>query len=388
MTVLPSRSRLLLLTLVLLLAASWSAPPPTAGASLDQSRQSLKHIQQRILRTRKSLERKKQSEKSLRSNLAAVGDELAQLRRQVAALKQRLTGLDKKLAAKQGEIDGSRQHIAELQGQLRKRLVVMYKGQGTGLLRILFTNDSPARMAEEYDYLGRIVRRDRQLLADYRRALDSLQHSRADLEALRREQGQALEQGRQQQATLAQAVQLKQELLSRVRHQRRTLAARLDELRAQEKRLRQLIKKLERNKSPEYTQNSGIFAAQKGRLPWPVAGAIRIGFGTWRHPELGTLYDSQGIEIAAAAQAPIKAVWSGRVVYASWFKGYGNLLIIDHGGGYFSLYARASRLTRKVGDVVAGGSVVGYAGAERGRVYFQIRKGGTPLDPTAWLAPR
>ena len=388
MPVFPSASGRFLFFLTLLLVFAAVPAPPAAADGLAQSRRTLQEIQQRIARTRHALAAKSSTEKSLKNDLATVVSDLARIRRQAGRINARLDKLDGELQDQQVAIAHSREHIAATRQRVRQRLVAMYKGGGAGLLRILFGSASPAGMAEEYDYFARIVHHDRQLLKDYRQGLDQLQQGLAQLQALRQEQQQALAQRRQEQATFAQAGQLKKELLAQVRRQRRHLSARLQGLKARARRLNALIKKLERNKGGEYTQPSGSFATQKGRLPWPVSGSVKVRFGTWRHPGLDTLYESQGIEIAAAGDSAIKAVWPGRVVFANWFKGYGKLLIIAHGGGYFSLYAQAARLTHKTGDAVTEGTIIGYSGSEQGRVYFGIRKGSTPLNPTAWLTHR
>jgi septal ring factor EnvC (AmiA/AmiB activator) len=260
-------------------------------------------------------------------------------------------------------------------------------------LRVLFDGSAPARVAEEYDYLGRIVRRDRGLLALYRQQLEDLGAVMAHLGDLRSKQLNLLAALQRQRDDLHQAGKLKEQLLARARRDRTALALSLDTLRDRAESLSALIKKLETAKPRGYTQKSDSqspFGREKGQLPWPLTGEILSGFGTRKHPEIGALYDSQGIEIAATGEsAAITAVWDGQVVFANWFKGYGNLLILDHGDSYHTLYAQASRLTRKIGDRVARGEPVGISGSEGAvGVYFEIRHGGTPLNPTAWLIPR
>jgi septal ring factor EnvC (AmiA/AmiB activator) len=244
-------------------------------------------------------------------------------------------------------------------------------------------------MVENYDYLSRIVRHNHILLADFHRQLAVLQEQRDRLSALRNDHQQALTALADERQTLVQASQLKATLLAGLRHDRATLASKLRDLRQRANRLSTLLKKLESRQPPAYTDNSGIFSRQKGQLPWPVSGEVVTGFGTWHHQELGTLYDSQGIEIKAGEDTPIHAVWGGTVVFANWFKGYGNLIIIDHGDSYYTLYAQAARLAVKVGDQIVRQQVVGYSGYEgKKTVYFEIRHGGTPVNPSSWLSRR
>jgi septal ring factor EnvC (AmiA/AmiB activator) len=101
------------------------------------------------------------------------------------------------------------------------------------------------------------------------------------------------------------------------------------------------------------------------------------------------LLESNGLEIAAEAGSPVKAVWAGKILYASQFRGYGKLMIIDHGDKYYSLYAQVAQFARQVGEQVLPGETVAYSGFEgRDFLYFEIRKSGKPLDPLPWLKKR
>jgi len=356
---------------------------------LDESRKKLEEIESRITQTAKNLEAKRSAEPSLGEDLQAVEGELALLQAKVAARKRALAGLDGEIASKGEAVDGARRAIAVTEKDVRRRLAALYKNGEAGMVKILFSSSTPAQMAEDYDFFGRIVRRDRELLATYRRQAEELQAALARLADLRRQQQSSLADLGEEEKTTRRALRLKEEILVQVRRDRQALAAALTELRERASRLADLVKKLESDKTREYTEKPTLFSALKGRLSWPVDGVVRIGFGTARHPELGTMHDSQGIEIATTGTPPIKAVAAGRVIFANWFKGYGNLLIVDHGDSYYSLYAQAARLAKKVGEPVAAGETVGQSGLEGAAgVYFEIRRGGVPLDPGDWLRPR
>jgi len=377
------RGAAITLSLVLLLAAV-----PTAS-ELDESRRKLEEIQKRIAQTAKNLEAKQTAEHSLAEDLQTVETEISRLGSQLVGQKRRLATVELEIAKSEEAAAEARRAASASETDVRRRLAALYKAGETGMVKILFSPSSPAQMAQDYDFLGRIVRRDRELLATYRQQLDELQTALAQLTALRREQQAGIAALAENRKTARQALSLKEELLVQVRRDRQSLSAALAELRERAGRLAGLVKKLESEKPREYSEKPGFFASRKGRLPWPVEGAVRSGFGAGRHPEVGTMYDSHGIEIAAVGENPIRAVGPGRVLFANWFKGYGNLLIIDHGDSYYSLYAQASRLSKKVGDLLAAGDILGYSGLEGSKgVYFEIRRGGSPLDPLAWLLPR
>ena len=131
------------------------------------------------------------------------------------------------------------------------------------------------------------------------------------------------------------------------------------------------------------------FASQKGHLSLPVRGEVIESYGKHKHPEFNTFTFSKGMSIASGAGSEIKAIYEGSVIFSDYFKGYGNMIIIDHGGGYFSLYAHAAKITKKVGADVARHETVATVGdgdSSKGpMLYFEIRHQGKPVDPAGWV---
>jgi septal ring factor EnvC (AmiA/AmiB activator) len=127
----------------------------------------------------------------------------------------------------------------------------------------------------------------------------------------------------------------------------------------------------------------------RGKIPWPVSGKIISFFGKNKDPRFNVVVDNSGIQIQAPQGTPFRAVAAGTVRFADWFKGYGKLVILDHGQGYYSLYAQASELSVSEGQTVAAGQVLGAVGDTGSLVgdslYFEIRKNGVPQDPLHWL---
>ena len=140
------------------------------------------------------------------------------------------------------------------------------------------------------------------------------------------------------------------------------------------------------DKVPEFGYDSDSFARMKGHLRLPVAGELMNRFGS---PRSDTGLSWRGLFIRAPEGRDVKAVASGRVVFADWLRGFGNLLIIDHGGSYMSLYGGAQSLFAQVGDVVKGGATVASAGSTGGNsesgLYFELRYQSKPFDPMTWV---
>jgi septal ring factor EnvC (AmiA/AmiB activator) len=134
------------------------------------------------------------------------------------------------------------------------------------------------------------------------------------------------------------------------------------------------------------------FPSWRGRLPWPVAGGqLELGFGRQVDKRFGTVTVHKGIDIRALKGKPVKSVFAGQVVFAGTFRGYGLLVILDHGEGYYSLYAHLDSLAVKKGNRLRQGQVIGRVG-ETGSLkgaylYFEIRQGGRAVDPQGWLHP-
>lgn len=357
--------------------------------NLDGSRQDLKKIQQRIKQISSGLEKKQVEEKDLKKDMSLLEKETKRLRVREKDRERSLAELKKEISRQEKLTDETREKSRQRQEMVKKRLSVMYKGGQRRFLRLIFSGLSPSSIAEEYHLLKRVVHHDRELLESYRRDQNELKERLEELSGLRQQQQIELEDLKESRETLADGRQLKSRLLARIQNQRAELTDELTKLKEKAGRLQALVKKLERVKPPEYTEKSGVFSRQKGRLPWPVNGRIKVGFGTSRHPSLGTLYDCQGIEIETPKDRPILAAWHGTVIFANQFKGYGNLIIVDHGDNYYTLYAQASRLVKAVGDKVKTGDPVAYSGYEGAdSIYFEIRHRGTPTDPLPWLRPR
>ena len=156
----------------------------------------------------------------------------------------------------------------------------------------------------------------------------------------------------------------------------------LDALRRGERELAALIERL-KTLPPGADGEFPPFARLRGILPWPVAGEIRATFGADRK---GRILRWQGVDFQTAPDAPVRAISRGRVVFADGVQGLGQLIILDHGGDYMSLYGNNRLLSRSAGDRVEAGEVIGWTagGQERPGLYFEIRHRGIPIDPALW----
>lgn len=356
-----------------------------AGEDLDANRKELEEIRQRIGKTSRNLEEKKRAEKIANSDLQKVEKSLERMTERTAAISSRLDQLTVRIRRAESDLGQTGEQINGLSSLVKQRLVALYKGGEITSAQTFFTPGPAAEVANDFIYLQKIVEHDRELLGGYQLRLNHQNQNLQQLATLRQEQLRLKQEMEKERREMVQVAKMKEDLLLQVRKDKNSLSRQLTELQGRAKRIDGLISNFETTRNREPAAPGTAFSGQKGRLSWPVNGRVRIPFGNSRHPDLGTPYQSHGIEIEVSGELPVKSVWSGKVVFANVFKGYNNLLIIDHGDGYYTLYAQTSQLTCNVGDKISRGQVVAQTDGSAGRFYFEIRKGGTPLDPKNWL---
>ncbi|MBN1141094.1 MAG: peptidoglycan DD-metalloendopeptidase family protein [Deltaproteobacteria bacterium] len=366
------------------LKASGADPAP---ADMGESQRRLREIEVRIDESYQQLRDKEARERALRQDLNAVKREVAALEERIGREEAKAVSLRGEMREQEREIRASEAVLKRTENRLRERLRAIYKGDEATFLQVFFSSLSPDAAMENLLFMGKVVERDQELVAGYRSDRLRLENNLREMEQLQGRQLKILEGLKKDHVALEKAHALNRKLLAQVRRDKKYLSQEITALKDRAKQLGDLIRKLEREKSAEAAHGGGDFATQKGKLDWPVKGPVKIGFGTRKHPELETLYESQGIDIGTTGEQPMAVIWSGKVVFAKPFRGYGNLLIVNHGGGFHTLYAQASRLLKAVGDPVKKGEIVAISGFEGSRsVYFEIRHRGIPQDPLQWLS--
>ena len=358
--------------------------PPRVAARRAQAR--LRAVQAQIARIAQQVERSRIEQgrltRALRTTEQSAGAAraaLAAIRRQRAALAVRRTGLAARRQASQADLARTRRVLVR---ELRAAYLIGRQGP----LRLLLEQGGPGRMQRMfayYSYFGR------QRAQDIHHIEADLQHIAQLDDQLRTADTQlaGLEQQRRSQlTTLEQASAARRRVLAGIAARTRTSAERLSQLRRQQHGLEALLAALRRAEARLPAERPPQrFARLQGHLPWPVAGRLIARFG---QPRAGGLrWD--GDLIGTRLDAPVRAVAPGRVIFADWLAGLGLLIIVDHGGGYMSLYGHNDHLYARVGQQVAAGQLIAAAGdsggASRPELYFGIREGIRPIDPRLWL---
>lgn len=330
--------------------------------------------------------------------ISRANRELRDLSRKHAAVVAKIGELEAQSNALKTQIDAQQRKIAE---GLRDR----YVNGRTAPLRLALSGGDPNRVARDLHYLSYVARARAALVDGLRDNLARV----AELARQAADRAAELDRLKQKQAEQRQALEREKAERSKVlasissdlRRQRHEYAT----LKQDEERLAELVAKLAatvarppsrpgkalaiNNDTPEPVYGNSTFRSLKGKLRLPVVGELVRRFGS---PRGDDGFSRKGIFIRAHAGQEVKAVANGRVVFADWMRGFGNLLIIDHGGGYMSLYGNNEALYKTAGDPVRAGDAVAAVGASGGQeesgLYFELRHEGKAIDPLPWAPPR
>ena len=354
-----------------------------AEADLKRLRGEIERIRGQIARDAAERDRLARSLRAAEKAATAARAELDKLRDERAVRERRRDELAGERRGRAAELARTRDALA---AQARSAYVLGREDP----LRMLLDQGDPAqadRMLAYHAFFGR-ARADQ--VARIETAMREIERLDAEVAGeqqriVKLEERQASEVGRLDQARAERG-----EVLAALTAESKARAASLQRMQREQEALERLLRELRRAAAAQQfpSDPKSPFASLRGKLGWPAAGRVTARFGERRAGALKW----DGVMIAAELGAPVRAVHRGRVVYADWLAGLGLLLIIDHGGGFLTLYGHNEQLFRAVGDVVAPGDTVASVGDSGGRpspgLYFEIRQAAKPIDPTPWFRSR
>lgn len=380
----------------LFLASSLWAQGDSPGRfqGVEQGKKELGGIKKKIQEEKQRIRDINKRESSVISHLNTLDRNLHQKDKELKSLKQKLVRVDRKVKRANKDLGYLALNIDAQEKLLLDRLVALYKFGDTETPQLLFSSESYEDFLSSRRYLTSILEQDRQLIDDYRKRKTVVRNYQRQLVEDEQELKSLKKKAEQKKGEIQKDLLQKGMILDAVRQQKQVHLAAIRELEAASAKLQSLINRLEKElqekaKGKTFVPSARGFGALQGKLPFPVRGKILSTFGRNENPKFNTFTVQKGIEIKAPLGAGIRAIHDGRVLYSDWFKGYGKILIIDHGEGYYTLSGHASALLKAVGEEVRVGDVValvGDTGSLKGPcLYFEIRQRGKPLDPLAWL---
>jgi murein DD-endopeptidase MepM/ murein hydrolase activator NlpD len=381
---------------LLLLAALAFPVAARAQDSLEISKQrELEDTRRQARESRAMAQTLKGKETQALGQLKRTDRELSLTRNRLRNLMRRRQNLGQQLELTRTDLQMSIQSLTGARERLRHRLRSIYKVGPARDLEVLLSQQSFAQLLARWDFLLMVAEQDRQLMEEVRdrkvqvEQLESrLAGHLTQIERTTRQttgENDRLNRLRTQRATQVQSIQT----------QRQAYEAAAAELERSAKTLQSLLVRLEQRRKNATSRGvpepySGDFAKGRGSLDWPVRGALVGHFGPETHPRFGTTINNNGVDIAAAIGTPVRAVAKARVEYTSEdYASYGPIVILNHGDGFFTLYAHLSEIEVTVGQEIPAGQIIGRVGdtgsLKGAELHFEVRKGGTALNPEDWL---
>jgi murein DD-endopeptidase MepM/ murein hydrolase activator NlpD len=371
--------------IVLVVLSSAMARPPQQKSSSKPSKTELQaklaQVKKQIQRTRAEIRQIRKRERAITADLLATEQELDATRKRLHTARARLNtvrALQRKTAARLKELEQRLQHRQRL---LARRVRVAYQQGNASTVRVLVGSRDVHDLISRSYVLGRIARADSRLILAIQQDREEVARTKAQLDQQAQQIAQLEAELAHQTVLLRQQTEAKREILQDIARDRQLKEQALDEWEEESRQIAAMLRAMEQTPRGQ----ARLARPFRGGFIRPVDGPILSGFGMRFHPILKVNRMHNGVDIAAPYGTPIKAAADGEVIFAGYRRGYGNTVIIDHGGGVATLYAHCSALAVGEGATVKQGQVIGYVGATGlatgPHLHFEVRRNGEPVNP-------
>lgn len=381
---------------------------PVTADSAESAKEKYKKVDRELRQQKKKLEQTKKVEASVIDELKKVAEDLREVNAQHKKQQAKIRSIQEKIAEVEKQIGESGAAMEAQREYLKKRLRALQKvnNQSDALIIILTTEDIGKSM-RLLRYLRDISAHDKAVIQKYQGDLQQLAQEQEKLKQLRISLQAEERQLAKVEDSLKEKQRRRESLLAQVRKDKATYEHLIQGLKEDQNRLSRIMQELDRkdrekrkatgkppakSKTRDDVYEDSTFTRMKGKLPWPVSGSVAVSYGSQVDPIFNLPVFRSGITIKASSGVAAKAVAEGKVVYADAFKGYGQLVIVSHGGGYHTLYGNLSKIFSHNGAIIKENQAVGEVGESQAigtsGLYFELRYKGKPLDPQQWLGRR
>ncbi len=361
----------------------------TASAGEKEDRAKLEKIGKDISKLEQSIKGQSRQQDKLAGELkkielasADLNNKISTIEKQRAALNRELIQLEKQ----QKKLESLKHSQQQL---ISQEIVAAYRLGSEEPIKLLLNQEDPEKFSRSLKYYDYFLAARAEKLASYRQTHQQLETTKSDITSREQSLAESRQQLAIEQQTLRENRQQREQLLTSLGKQIQNSQQTLNQLRNERQRLETVLKALEqRAMQLAAPASKQPFSKQKGKLPWPVSGKLTQHFGAVRNADITW----SGWLMQAVEGLHVHSIHHGRVIFSDYLRGYGLLVIIDHGEGYMSLYAHNQVLLRETGDWVKPGERIARVGNTGGQadhaLYFEIRHNGKPTNPKAWLASK
>lgn len=377
------------LVLLFLLVCPFAVPHPCMAVSPHEE---YNKIQKEIDTHKKKLEHVKKREYSVLSDIENMNKQLKMTESALRKYKNSLAYTESKITQVESEIAANRSNLEKQREWLKRKLRAIQRyGRDADTVMLLLNADDIVQLSKTTKYLQYIAVHENKLLNNYKEHIDQLNRKERQLVSLKTDLIRNRQKVKDEEESLEKKKKSRETLLTSVKREEASYKRMLRELQDASEKLLDIIRESEKAAQDEKFEGKGL-SKLKGKLPWPVDGKVVVQYGSQRDPQFNTPIFRSGTYIQSGSDSAAKAVYAGKVVFAEWFKGYGQLVILNHGDGYHTLYGSLSEIFASVGDIIKEKQIIGRVGnsgiVNSPGVYFELRYKGKPLDPLQWLRRR
>jgi len=368
------------------------SPPGAGPQEAVEYEKRLSKIKVDIASLKVKLAEEEKKEKTMLSALDRIGFRKKLIRNELAALGIELEKNQSEMKSIQGHIPDIQSRLEREKESLGKVLVALYKRGRLNALRFFLEAPDLKSLLIERKNLSVLAGAEERVISEYVQGLNELGLAELSRKSKELDIQDLIRKADLKKAELEAEEQRNLALLGQIRTSEKTTIQTLEELNLRAQELQKLLERFGKQEMSLPFPLVPLYE-KRGKLPWPAGGNVKQRFGLQRHPQFNTVTMNNGIEIAPAPNdLTVRAVHAGKVVFADYFQGYGNLLIIDHGMSYYSLYGHCAEFLAGSGDFVKAGQPLALAGDTGSMIglslYFEIRYKTKALDPLQWLARR
>lgn len=352
--------------------------------NIDAARRELEKTQEKLRAIQSKIDALDKEEKGVLNRIDAYEEKIALTKKLIKSLENMQKSKEKEIIAVNKKINETQNQINRKHSDLEKLLINLYKYKRIYPLEAILSEKSIARAYQKSSYLRIVAQENKYLIEQFSGLKRDLQLQQKQLIAAQLEISRLKQQREKEKSNLDNLQAAEKKVLIKVVKEKDQSRLLEDELKTAARKLETLIAELEsRRRERKLAPGTHYLEIMKGKLPWPYYGQVIATFGSQEDPKYKTKIKNTGIDIKCPTDANIKAIAPGRIVYADRFLGYGNLIILDHSDGFYSLYSNLSEMLRGVGITVQQGEIIGKS---KDILHFELRCEGKPVDPLLWLS--
>lgn len=357
-------------------------------AAADKSQQAeLNQLKRSISSLEKELQNQRQEKDDIQQQLELVERQSAKINRKIRLLRKKIADNQKQLENLVHRQQQLEKRIMDQRSAIAEQIRAAYKTGSEEPVKLLLNQENPQRIARIFKYYEYLLEARSQKIQQFKITIDKLEKTIAEINDIKINLANSQKELQTDLKALLKTTKKRQQTLNSIESQLLTGEQQLSNLQRQRKELERLIDRVQRAaEKVAPAKDYPSFAASKGKLIWPVKGRLKHSFKSKR----GNYLRWEGWLINTQAGTVVQAVHHGRVVFSNYLRGFGLLVIVDHGDGFMSLYAHNQELLRETGDWVQSGEIVSRAGNTGGlnkpALYFEIREKGVPVNPKIWLS--